>query len=379
MRGTLRWLAVVAAVGLAGCGGANAPAGAPAAAGGRGGAPQAMPVSVMAAAAGTVADTSTYVASIQSRDSMVISPLVGGIIRQIFVRSGDSVTAGEPLAQLDPVLQQATVLNLENSREAQQATLAFDQQQLERAQKLYQEQIGTLQDYQSAQSAYNTLKAQVDSLNAQIKQAQTSLGYYRVTAPRAGVVGDIPVKVGDQVTTASQLTTLDAPSGLEVYVQVPIEQAGRLHTGLQVEVLDGQGHAVASSTIHFVSPQVDYLTQTILAKASVSADTAQRLRAQQYVQARITWGSHSAILVPVLAVTRQGGRDFVFVAAPRGAGYYAHEAAVILGTIQGNDYEVTSGLSPGDKVIVSTTQILAEGMPVMPMEQGGAAGAGRGR
>ncbi|MGH9518617.1 MAG: biotin/lipoyl-binding protein, partial [Terriglobales bacterium] len=79
-----------------------------------------MPVQVAAAEPRPAADTSTYVASIQSRDSMMISPLVPGIIRQIFVRSGDSVAQGAPLVQIDPSLQEAQVQNLENSRAAQQ-------------------------------------------------------------------------------------------------------------------------------------------------------------------------------------------------------------------------------------------------------------------
>src|SRR6185312_292673 len=116
----------------------------------------------------------------------------------------------------------------------------------------------------------------------------------------------------------------------------------------------------------FISPQVDNQTQTILVKGNID-NSSQRLRTQQFVQVRITWGTRQAALVPVLSVLHQGGRDFVFVAAPRGQGFYAHQIPVELGAIQGNEYEVKSGLKPGDKVIVSTTQILAEGMPVMPM------------
>src|SRR6185312_4796810 len=108
------------------------------------------------------------------------------------------------------------------------------------------------QDFQQAESAYNTAKAQADSLDAQIAQAKTTLSYFSVTAPRVGIVGDIPVKVGDLVSTASQLTTLDSPSGLELYVQVPVEQAHQLRTGLPVAVLDAQGNVLASTRLFFV-------------------------------------------------------------------------------------------------------------------------------
>ncbi|HWG37477.1 MAG TPA: efflux RND transporter periplasmic adaptor subunit [Terriglobales bacterium] len=365
------------------CGGGAGPAGG-AAPGGRGGAMPAMPVMVEVAKSQPVEDTAAFVASIQSRESTVISPQVTGILRSIFVRSGDRVTEGKPLMQIDDALQRAQVANLTNSRASLSATLSFDKTQLDRFQKLFDEKIGTQQDFQQAQSTYNAAEAQASSLDAQIAQAKTSLSYYRVDAPRAGVVGDIPVKVGDLVTTSTMLTTLDAGGGLEVYVQVPTEQASKLKVGLPLAVLDSNGKVVAQSTIFFVSPQVDYQTQTILAKAAVPGAADARLRNQQYVQARITWGTHLAISVPVLSVVRQGASAFVDVAQPQGQGYVVHQQEVTLGAISGNVYAVDSGIAPGTKVIVSTTQILAEGMPVQPMDAAargrrGANSGGRGR
>lgn len=356
---------------FAGCGG-----GKPAAGGAAGGAPGggmgAIPVQALTAAPQPVAETSTFVASIQSLSSTVISPQVEGIIRKIDVQSGDHVRQGQTLIEIDSSVQQAAVANLEQMRAAQQATLSYARQQLQRAQSLYQEKIGTLQDYQQAQSAAQAAEAQLSSLEAQIRQARVTLGYYTVDAPRAGTVGDIPVRVGDRVAPGDKLTTLDAAQGMQMYVQVPVEQAGRLHTGLPVEVLGSNGAPLARSSIFFVSPQVDPATQTVLAKAALNGPEAEKLRTQQYVQARLTWGSHPGFVVPLLAVVQEGASAFLDLAAPRGNGFMVHQQAVTLGAITGNDVEVTSGLKAGDKVIVSTHQILQEGMPVLPMPAGGA-------
>jgi RND family efflux transporter MFP subunit len=332
----------------------------------------AIPVQALTAAPQPVAETSTYVASIQSLSSTVISPQVEGIIRRIDVQSGDRVRQGQTLIEIDSSVQQAAVANLEQMRAAQQATLAYARQQLQRAQSLYQEKIGTLQDYQQAQSAAQAAEAQLSSLEAQIRQAKVTLGYYTVDAPRAGTVGDIPVRVGDRVAPGDKLTTLDAAQGMQMYVQVPVEQAGRLHTGLPVEVLGSNGAPLARSSIFFVSPQVDPATQTVLAKAALNGPEAEKLRTQQYVQARLTWGSHPGFVVPLLAVVQEGASAFLDLAAPRGNGFMVHQQAVTLGAITGNDVEVTSGLKAGDKVIVSTHQILQEGMPVLPIPTGGA-------
>jgi multidrug efflux pump subunit AcrA (membrane-fusion protein) len=72
-------------------------------------------------------------------------------------------------------------------------------------------------------------------------------------------------------------------------------------------------------------------------------------------------------VVPVLAVTRQGERSFVFVAKQQNGHYVAHQTSVTLGDTMGNVYSISSGLSAGDRVIVSGTQFLVNDMPVMPM------------
>ena len=72
-------------------------------------------------------------------------------------------------------------------------------------------------------------------------------------------------------------------------------------------------------------------------------------------------------VIPVLAVTRQGGQSFVFVARQQNGHWSAQQTAVTLGDAVGNNYSISSGLSPGDKVVVSSTQFLVNGMPVMPL------------
>ena len=69
----------------------------------------------------------------------------------------------------------------------------------------------------------------------------------------------------------------------------------------------------------------------------------------------------------MLAVTRQGVQSFVYVAKQNDGHFMAVQVPVTLGETVGNAYSITSGLSAGDKVIVSGTQFLVNGMPVMPL------------
>jgi len=348
--------AIAASVGCAGKAAPNAHAG---------GMP-AMPVKVLEAKAVPVYDASEYVATLKSRDSAVIMPQVEGQITQIFVHSGDRVKAGSPLVEIDPVRQKATVRSQESTREAQQAQLNWAKQQYQRTLGLSEAGVVSKQDLDQAKATLDAAQAQVDSLDAQVKEQTVQLHYYRVTAPRAGIVGDIPVRVGDRVTTSTQLTTVDLPGSLEVYVYVPVERSSQLKMNLPVQVLDSSGKVLADSRISFISPQVDNTTQTVLVKARIPNGN-EALRQLQFTRARVVWGTHENPKVPILAVSRLAGQFFAFVAEPQAGGsYIAKQRPLTIGETVGNDYEVRNGISPGDKVIVSGTQFLMDGAPVIP-------------
>jgi RND family efflux transporter MFP subunit len=326
----------------------------------------AMPVKVEVAKATAVNDATEYVATLKSRESAVIMPQVEGQVTKIFVHSGDAVKADAPLMEIDPLKQQATVKSQESSRAAQEANLSYAKQQYQRSQGLFSAGVVSKQDLDQAKSALDAAQAQMESLDAQVSEQQVQLHYYRVVAPRNGIVGDIPVRVGDRVTTSTQLTTVDEPGSLEVYVYVPIEHSGQLKMNLPVQILDSEGKVIGDSRISFISPQVDNTTQTVLVKARI-ANSKDALRQAEFIRARIIWGTHQNPEVPILAVSRLAGQYFVFVAEPENGGkYVARQKPLQIGQTVGNDYEVQGGLKPGDKVIISGTQFLVDGAPVIP-------------
>ncbi len=328
--------------------------------------PGGMPVKVLEAKAVPVSDATEYVATMKSRDSAVIMPQVEGQVTQIYVHSGERVEAGAALMEIDPLKQQATVKSQESARTAQQATLNLAKQQYERARGLAAAGVVSKQDLDQAKATLDAAQAQMDSLDAQVREQEVQLHYYKVVAPRGGIVGDIPVRVGDRVTVGTQLTTVDQPGSLEAYVYVPIEHSGQLKMNLPVQVIDSDGKVLADTHISFISPQVDNSTQTVLVKARI-ANGNDALRQSQFVRARVVFGTHKNPEVPMLAVSRLGGQYFAFVAEPQNGGsFVARQKPLSIGQTVGNDYEVQDGIKPGDKVIISGTQFLRDGVPVIP-------------
>jgi len=327
--------------------------------------PPPIPVKIEEAHAVPVSDSTEYVATLKSRDSAIIMPQVEGQITATYVHSGDHVSRGTSLMEIDPTKQEATVNSQEHNRAAQEANLKWAQEQYDRTSALAAAGVVSKQDLDQAKAALDNAQAQLRALDAQVQEQQVQLHYYRVAAPTTGIVGDIPVRVGDRVTTTTVLTTVDKPGSLEAYVYVPVERSSRLRMNMPVDIVNGEGSLLANSRISFISPQVDNTTQTVLVKAHI-ANNEDKLRNLQFVRARVIWGTHQAPVVPVLAVSRLGGLYFVFVAEDQSGKLVAHQKPLRVGEMVGNDYVVLDGIKPGDKVIVSGTQYLVDGAPVAP-------------
>src|SRR5713226_10689827 len=157
----------LAALGVA-CGGSPAP-------GGPSKDPPPIPVKVEVAHSVPISDTTEYVATLKSRDSAVIMPQVEGQITQIYVHSGDRVSPGASLMQIDPAKQQATVNSQEDTRSAQEANLKWARQQYERASSLYAAGVASKQEFDQAKTALDAAEAQLRALDASVREQRVQL------------------------------------------------------------------------------------------------------------------------------------------------------------------------------------------------------------
>lgn len=329
-------------------------------------APQALPVKTATVNLAPVPRVDEYVATVKSRRSASTQPQVDGSLTRILVKSGDHVQAGQVLMTIDPLKQQATVDQQRSTETQKKATLDYNERELERQKHLYDAGVSSRRDYELAVQAYENSKADWESSTAARVTQQRQLAYYNLTAPFPGIVGDIPVHVGDYVTPQTLLTTVDENAELEAYIYIPTERAADIRMGLPVQVVTSTGELIESTKINFISQQVDNALQGVLVKAPVHT-SLDRFRNEQLVKARVVWSTAPTPTVPVLAVTRIGGQSFVYVATTSEKGTVAKQRAVTLGDTLGNDYAVAGGLAPGDKVIVSGIQFLIDGTPVQPI------------
>ena len=277
---------------------------------------QAMPVQTVTVKAAPVPQSDQYVATIKSRRSATLTPQVDGNLTRILARSGDRVKAGQVLMVIDPLKQQATFDAQAATEKQKLAVYQYNEVEVERQRKLFNAGVTSRDALDQAEQAYRNSKADYESSVASRQTQASQLGYYQIRAPFDGVVGDIPVHIGDYVSSTILLTTVDENRDLEAYIYIPTERAAQVKRGLPVDILDNSGKLIERAHIDFVSPQVDNGLQGILAKAPVHSEL-DAVRNAQLVKARVIW-STVAPVVPVLAVTRLGGQAFVFVQQSKG-------------------------------------------------------------
>jgi RND family efflux transporter MFP subunit len=364
---------------------------------------------------GIVQETSEFVASLESRRSEIMRSPIQGQVTQILAKSGDTVKQGSSLAVIDfrppqalipplnpslnPVtlaaqsqleIDRSTLRTLESDRITQQAELKSSQQEFDRYNTLASQGAiprQTKDQYAtrlaSAKTNLNATESKIQAQKAAIVKAEKAIQQpqpntqkppiqpqnYRIVAPFAGTVGEIPVKVGDVVNTSTQLFTVTQNNPLEVHVFVPIEQAPKLQNGMLVEIMDIQGRTIGTSRVFSISPKLANNTQAVLVKALYD-NSKNQLKADQFLRARLIWKQRPGVSVPATAISRVGGETFVYVAETQASGLSSQLVAkhkrIKLGHLKGNNYQVLEGLKPGEKIITSGLINLRDSDRILP-------------
>jgi len=395
-----------------------------------GGMPPGIPVSLETTRNQPVLEFSDFVGSLESRLSAPLRPELAGRISNIYVQAGDRVTAGTPIIQLRPEKRLAELASVEagvqsarsardnarfqldavrQERIARAADVDLQNKEYRRISSLVSQGALPKQQLDQVESARSNAVAQLRAIEERINAAAASLasaeselnraqananlaseelGETTVVAPFDGVVGDIPVKLGQVVNSSDTLTTLTQNDSLELRLSVPLEQATDLRISQRVELLDRGGKRLSAGRITFISPEVDSRAQSVTAKATFENRDG-RLRSGQFVRARVIWNEQPGVLVPTASISRLGGETFVFVAqplddtckkrlaqaprmgppgmpAPPPPELVARQRPVKLGRIQDNRYQVLEGLKPEEKVVVSGILNLSECAAILP-------------
>jgi RND family efflux transporter MFP subunit len=372
--------AVIIVAGIGGCSqekeGANA--GAANAAKGKGGpppavvnvvAPQRRDVPVVQQANGTVTPIRT----------VDLHPQTTATIRQVHIKEGQFVKAGELMFSLDDRADRANQDKAQAQVERDRAQLADLERQYKRSQELFAQKF-------IAQSAVDTLKAQVDQARATLQSdsaaaraAGVSTSYTAIRAPMSGRVGGIAVYPGSLVQPATSLTTVTQLDPITIAFTLPESTlpallAAQKRGKVEVQAIPGAGMAPVTGTLSFIDNTVDPSAGTIKVKAEfANRDTT--LWPGQYVNTRVTVQTiKDALVVPQNAIITNAQGTYVYVLEKDNSA-----RQVPVQRLYGAGLEAAvSGLTGTEQVITEGKQNVRPGGKVRLASEMGKGGEGKG-
>jgi multidrug efflux system membrane fusion protein len=343
----------------------NAPAGK-----GRGGANGPLPVVAAAARKGNIDVYINALGTVTPRNMVVVHTRVDGQLMNVAFREGQNVKAGDLLAQLDPRPFEVQLTQAEGTMAHDQALLQNARIDLERYRTLLKQDSIASQQVDTQEALVRQDEGQVKSDQGAIDNAKLQLVYTRVTSPITGRVGLRLVDPGNIVhaADANGLVTITQEQPTTVVYPVAEDDVPRVVKRMQsgqpvvVEASDRSGKIkLATGHLLTIDNQIDTTTGTVKLKAEFpNLDGA--LFPNQFVNVRMAVETRpDATLVPSAAIQRGAPGTFVFLVK---SDQSVAVTPVKLGAIEGETTEVTSGLQPGDQVVVDGSDKLRDGSKV---------------
>lgn len=354
VRLSLPALSLLAAFGLAACteGGAEVV-----------GEPSLRPVKVVEIEAPSTARELRYSGTVKARSEAAAGFRVGGKIIERLVDIGDRVAPGDVLARIDVTDYQLQMKSAEASLAAAERQLETADFALKRADALYRQQVTTKAQLEQAQLSYNQALATRDSQRSSLEQARNQVAYGELKADKPGIVTQISADAGQVVAAGSPVVTVAADGEKEALIAVPENEIFAFAPGKAVEVgFWSKDGLTLQGAVREVAGSADATSRTFAVRIALP-DNPQILLG---MTARVTATAPSdtnLFELPLSALTRDGAKQTIVWTVDRMAAT-VHARPVTVDTFSDKGIQISSGLAPGDLVVVAGTQFMAEDMKV---------------
>ncbi|MCC6194973.1 MAG: efflux RND transporter periplasmic adaptor subunit [Burkholderiales bacterium] len=238
---------------------------------------------------------------------------VSGEVREITVREGDAVKAGQVLARVDTADLEAKLIERQGQLESAKAQLGLAEKTLATNQKLLKQNFISQNAFDSSESSMNVSRGSVMSAQAQVKLAQNALKDAVATSPLAGIVAKRHVQQGEKVAFDAPLVTVVDLTDIELVAMVPAVDIPELKPGMAVELaVDGFGDRRFAGRIERINPATEPGTRAILVYVGVP-NASHELRGGMFASGRISLAASApAMSLPAGAVRQEGGQTFVW-------------------------------------------------------------------
>ena len=288
-----------------------------------------------------IPQTETYTATVESDVKNNIAPNTPYRIEKIYVEVGDMVRKGQVLVQLDASNLRQVKLQVENQ-----------QVEFNRTEQLYK--VGG-----ASKAEYDNAKMQLDVLSTQYKQLVENT---QLLAPISGVVTARNYDDGDMYSSGNPVLTIEQTNPVKLIINISENFYTLVKKGQTVDIaLDAYEGEQFTGKISIVYPTVDAATHTFPVEITIN-NAQQKVRPGMFARATVNFGDARHVLVPDQALVKQigAGDRYVYVYKDGKVSYNK----VALGKHLGDKYEIISGVSDGDEVVIAGQNRLANGREV---------------
>lgn len=310
----------------------------------------------------------TTSSTVKSKVNSVVSAMIMGKVTSMAVQEGDYVKAGQLLLAIDArdLAQKAVGASL-GVKAAQMAAnsaaqnMKMTERTYQRYKNLYDEKVITKQEFDQYTTQKNVAAFEYQRAQAGVQQARAGLGeikvyqsYARVTAPVSGIVTQRNIDLGSTAIQGQTLLTIEAPGKMELTANIDESYLSKIKEGQEV-LLEVEGRQIKKKITKIVK-FIDPTTRTFKAKVDVTG-----LLGGQFIKINIPVSKNEAIVVPQSAIAQKGQLTGVYVVDDDNVISYR---LIRTGKNFENKIEVISGLSIGDKIIISGVEKAVDGAKV---------------
>ena len=322
-----------------------------------------------------------FSAKMKGQNDVTVTPQVSGQLMKICVSEGQQVKQGQTLFVID---QRNAQLELEAAQANLQAALAQENSaklEFESNKNLFDKKIVSSYMLNNSENAYKQAQAAVAQARSAVNRAKVNLGFCTITASVSGVIGEIPVRAGDQVSPATQLTILSGNTSM--YAEISVTEAiieSMVKEGVKATDLEKHLAKLPDATfimksgteyphkgrVASLTGVVNSATGSLTAKVSFPNPSGHLYSGIQGTVV-MNFAEKGVIIVPQNAVVRLQDKSQVYIVKADSTA--SATDVTVEDTGNGKDFIVKSGLNPGDKIVTLGANNVTEGQKVLFPEE----------
>ncbi len=289
--------------------------------------------------------------AVDARENVQISPKTAGVVKRILVKEGQSVSAGQVLAEMDSDIYQTQIATV-------MTQLGFATELFDRQKKLWDQKVGSEVQYLQAKNNKEALEKQLATLNEQLDMT-------RIRSIINGTVDAISIKLGQMASPQMPAFRVVNYNDMRVVAHISEVYSSKVNSGNAVKVNFPDLKKEMDSKITFASKVIDPLKRTFDAEVAIVGDKAEFRPNMMAIMRIVDYTNEKAIVLPINNIQSKDGQSYVYTIQSKDGKDYAVRTPIQQGIAYNGMVEITHGLKPDDRIVTSGQFDLVDGMQVI--------------